>query len=63
MVNGVIGLSPVVARPVVKEARNEPVPAPTPHLQEAERTVRGKTKKPKNVNLENAKVWILSILI
>ena len=64
MVNGVSGRrSANVARPVEKGRKLEPVPAPTPHPQEAEGTVRGKPNRPRNVNVENAEVWRLSIFI
>jgi len=64
MVNGVAGRRSVsVTRPVVKGRKLETVPAPIPHPQEAGRNVRGNTKIPRNVTLENAEVWRLSIFI
>ena len=64
MVDGVTGRRSVsVARPVVKERKLVPVPALTHHPQDAERNVRGETHRPRNVTLENAKVWRLSISI
>ena len=62
MVNGVSGRRSVsVARPVVRERKLGPVPALTPHPQEADKTVRGKTIRPRTVTVENAQVWRLSI--
>ena len=62
MVTGVSGRRSVsVARPVVRERKLEPVPAPTPHPQKAEKTVRGKIMTPRTVTVENAQVWRLSI--
>ena len=52
-----------VARPVVKESKRVPVPAPTHPLQEAERDAGKKHSRKRIVTLENAKVWRLSILI
>ena len=62
MVNGVSGRCSVsVARPVVRERKLGPVPAPTPHPQEAEKTVRGKIMRQRTATVENAQVWRLSI--
>ena len=50
-----------VARPVVKERKRVPVPAPTLPPQEAERDAGKKHNRPRNVTLESAEVWSISI--
>jgi len=52
-----------VARPVVKGSKRVPAPAPTHPPQEAERDVGKEQNRPRNVTLESAKVWRLSISI